>query len=136
MDIWSKKKRSEVMSNIRSKDTKPEKTLRLLLHRSGFRFSLHRKDLPGNPDIVMKKYNTVIFVHGCFWHYHKECIDGKIPKSNTNYWQKKLTKTVERDKQHQRALRELGWNVIIIWECEIENKPSETLLNIRKKLVI
>lgn len=90
MDIWSKQKRSEVMSNIRSKNTKPEIILRSKLFREGFRFRIHQKNLPGKPDIVLSKYRTVIFVHGCFWHYHRKCKEGRIPLTNSNFWKEKL----------------------------------------------
>ncbi|MEX0598782.1 MAG: DNA mismatch endonuclease Vsr, partial [Candidatus Paceibacterota bacterium] len=109
------------MGKIRSKDTKPEILLRSALHRLGYRFRIHKKDLPGKPDIVLPKYNTIIFVHGCFWHFHKNCKEGRIPDTNTNYWEKKLLNTVIRDKKYQQACEELGWNVVIVWECEIEN---------------
>lgn len=122
MDIWSKDKRSDVMSRIRSKNTKPEIDLRSCLHAAGFRFRIHRKDLPGKPDIVLPKYKTVIFVHGCFWHYHANCNEGRIPSTNSKFWQTKLSKTIERDVSHQAALTAAGWQVIIIWECELEGK--------------
>jgi DNA mismatch endonuclease (patch repair protein) len=118
-DIWSKEKRSKVMSRIRSKNTKPEKILRSWLYANGLRFRIHRKDLPGKPDIVFFKYKTVIFVHGCFWHYHKDCREGRIPGTNSKFWEEKLAKNIERDERHQFKLKELGWRVITVWECEI-----------------
>jgi DNA mismatch endonuclease (patch repair protein) len=124
MDIWSKEKRSEVMSHIRGKDTKPEREIRSLLHRMGFRFRLHRKDLPGSPDIVLPKYRTVIFVHGCFWHQHKGCSDCVMPRTNRQKWKVKLGKNIVRDKLKKRMLQDLGWKVITIWECEIEKNPD------------
>lgn len=127
MDIWSKEKRSLVMSKIRSKDTKPEIILRSALHKLGYRFRIHKKELPGKPDIVLAKYKTVIFVHGCFWHYHKDCPEGRIPNTNSKYWKEKLLKNIERDKKHQDLCKELGWNVLIIWECKIEKKLEEVL---------
>jgi len=108
------------MSRIRCKDTKPEIIIRSLLHRMGFRFRLHRKDLPGKPDIVLPKYKTVIFVHGCFWHGHKGCKRGNIPKSNRGYWITKIQNNIKRDKKHQKELRKIGWKVLVIWECQIE----------------
>lgn len=120
MDIWPKEKRSIVMSKIRSQNTKPEKQLRSLLFANGFRFRIHRKDLPGKPDVILSKFNTIIFVHGCFWHYHTDCPEGRIPSSNSEFWRNKLSKTIERDKKHIEALEKSGWKVIIIWECEIE----------------
>src|ERR1700744_2956523 len=119
MDIWSKEKRSAVMSKIRSQNTKPEKTLRSWFYANGLRFRIHRKDLPGKPDIVIAKYKTVIFVHGCFWHYHKDCREGRIPSTNSKFWEEKLLKNIQRDEKHQLKLKELGWKVIVVWECEI-----------------
>ena len=130
MDIWSKHKRSEVMSKIRGKNTKPEMILRSLLFRQGFRFRLHKKDLPGKPDIVLPKYKTVIFVHGCFWHYHKECREGRIPSTNTKFWEGKLFKNVEKDAKYKEALENLGWNVLTVWECEIEKSTEAIVKNI------
>jgi DNA mismatch endonuclease (patch repair protein) len=134
MDIWTKKKRSAVMSKILSKDTKPEKLVRSLLHNAGYRFNKYRKDLPGRPDIVLPKYRTVIFVHGCFWHYHSNCPEGRIPDTNSKYWKEKLVKNVERDKKNKKALLKLGWKVLVIWECEIENNKEKTFENILSKL--
>lgn len=122
MDIWSKKKRSNVMSKIRSKNTKPERTLRSMLHKSGYRFRIHRKDLPGNPDIVLQKFKAIIFVNGCFWHYHKNCPEGRIPNTNSKFWNDKLIKNIERDKNNIKKLKKMGWKVIVVWECEIEKK--------------
>jgi DNA mismatch endonuclease (patch repair protein) len=122
MDIWTIEKRSEVMSRIRSKNTKPEMALRSMLHKMGYRFRLHRKNLPGCPDIVLPKYNTVIFVHGCFWHLHENCRDGTIPKTQSEKWKAKLLRNVDRDNKHKLELEELGWRVLIIWECEIEKQ--------------
>ena len=109
------------MSRIRSKDTTPEKTVRSLLHRMGYRFRLHRNGLPGKPDIVLRKYRTVIFVHGCFWHRHEGCKGCTTPKTNIGFWQDKFSKNVERDRQAQAALREDGWRVLVVWECEVKD---------------
>lgn len=128
MDIWDKKKRSKVMSNIRSKDTKPEILVRKMLFSKGYRFRLHVKNLPGKPDIVLRKYNAVIFVHGCFWHLHSSCRDGTIPKTRTEYWEKKLLGNKERDMKHIENLQNLGWRVLRVWECEAEKDP-EMILN-------
>lgn len=125
-DRWDKATRSRTMSKIRSRDTKPELTVRSMLHKAGYRFRLHRKDLPGCPDIVLSKYQTVIFVHGCFWHQHKACAGGHIPKSRKGYWKPKLARNVERDRKHQRNLRRLGWHVITLWECQIKKHPDRT----------
>jgi len=120
MDSFSPEKRSEVMSRIRSKDTKPEFVVRRLLHRLGYRFRLHRRDLPGKPDIVLPKWNTVIFVHGCFWHGH-DCPRGVTPTSNVAYWTEKLRKNRDRDSRERAALEATGWRILIIWECELKN---------------
>jgi len=118
VDRLSKARRSWNMSRIRSKDTKPEMLVRSLLHQMGYRFRLHRKDLPGTPDIVLPKYKTIIFVHGCYWHRHKGCKYAYTPKSRVGFWQKKFQGNVERDRKHKRALKTLGWKVIVIWECQ------------------
>jgi DNA mismatch endonuclease, patch repair protein len=118
-DIFSNEKRSEVMSQIRSRNTKPEITVRSLLHRMGYRFRLHRTDLPGKPDIVLPRYQTVIFVHGCFWHRHRDCRFASTPKTRTEFWVKKLESNVIRDQQVKFELERLGWRVITVWECEL-----------------
>lgn len=123
-DTLTPEKRSWNMSKIKSGNTKPEKMVRSLLHQMGYRFRLHRKDLPGKPDIVLPKYNTVIFVHGCFWHRHEGCKYAYNPKSRIEFWQKKFKKNMERDKKNQKELSDLGWNIILIWECEIKKKDS------------
>ena len=119
VDIISKEKRSWNMSRIRGKDTKPELVIRSLLHKMGYRFRLHKKDLPGKPDITLPKYKTAIFVHGCFWHRHKGCKYAYIPKSRVDFWQRKFNENIERDKIKQVGLKEAGWKVIEIWECQI-----------------
>jgi DNA mismatch endonuclease, patch repair protein len=132
MDNWPKKKRSEVMSKIRSKNTQIELDIRKMLYSMGYRYRLHVKGLPGKPDIVLNKYKTVIFIHGCFWHQHSGCRDGKIPKTRTVYWKEKLLKNKERDMKHIKELRKQGWKVLILWECEIEKmqkKVYNKLLN-------
>ncbi|HZW13286.1 MAG TPA: very short patch repair endonuclease [Noviherbaspirillum sp.] len=116
-DVFSPKKRSEVMSAIRSKNTKPEIRVRSELHRKGYRFRLHVKDLPGKPDLVLPRYCTAIQVRGCFWHGHT-CSDGHLPKSRQEYWIPKLEKNKLRDSQRDTELRNLGWSVLVIWECE------------------
>jgi DNA mismatch endonuclease (patch repair protein) len=123
MDIYDVDKRSEIMSKIKGKDTTPEKKVRSLLHSLGFRFRLHKNDLPGCPDIVLPKYNTVIFVNGCFWHGHQsaECKIAKIPKSNIAYWKNKIDRNRERDRKKQKELLDLGWDVVVVWECEIRD---------------
>jgi len=124
MDIWSKEKRSDVMSKIRSKNTKPEKLLRSLLHKQGLRFRIHKKDLPGKPDIVFSKRKIAIFVHGCFWHYHKDCNEGRIPSSNSKFWKEKLERNVAKDEKITSILTSMGWKVLTVWECEIEKNPE------------
>ena len=122
------------MSNIRGKNTKPELTVRKFLFSKGLRFRLHRKDLPGNPDIVLSKYKTVVFINGCFWHGHDGCKYYRLPKSNVEFWETKITNNKNRDVLNDIKLKELGWRVIRIWECEIKrvkdrNKSLENLYN-------
>jgi len=120
-DIFSQNKRSDIMSNIGNKDTKPELRIRSLLHQMGYRFRLHRKDLPGKPDIVLPKYKTVIFIHGCYWHRHT-CKKGRsTPTSNREFWEEKFSKNIERDKRNLVELKNIGWNIITIWQCELKN---------------
>ena len=119
MDRLTPEKRSWNMSHIKSKDTTPERIVRSFLHRNGFRFRLHVKDLPGKPDIVLPKYKTVVEVRGCYWHRHEGCKDATIPSTNTDFWQKKFAENVVRDKRTEQELNALGWNVIILWECEV-----------------
>jgi len=107
------------MSGIRGKNTKPELTVRRFLHSQGFRYRLHRKRLPGRPDIVLPKYGTVVLVHGCFWHQHRGCTYAYMPKTNRGFWEAKLGSNVERDKQTVVQLRRLGWRVKVLWECEV-----------------
>ncbi len=121
MDRISPEKRSWNMSRIHSKNTTPECIVRSFLHRNGFRFRLHVKNLPGTPDIVLRKYKTVIEVRGCYWHRHEGCKIAATPSSNVDFWSKKFTDNVERDKRTEADLRSLGWNVIVLWECEIKN---------------
>jgi DNA mismatch endonuclease, patch repair protein len=120
VDQLSAAERSKNMAAIRSKDMKPELAVRKLAHGLGFRFRLHRKDLPGKPDLVFPKYKAIIFVHGCFWHQHsaEKCLDGKQPKTNSGYWTPKLARNVERDAINRASLEKEGWRVLVIWECE------------------
>ncbi len=124
VDSISKKHRSWNMSRVRSKDTKPEVKVRSMLHAKGFRFRKNVKSLPGVPDIVLPKYKTVVFVHGCFWHQHPNCVKSHIPKSNVEFWTEKLGKNVIRDKKHKKNLKKLGWNVIYVWECKLKNMEA------------
>jgi len=136
MDIWSKQKRSEVMSKIRGKNTKPEMILRSKLFSHGFRFRVHRNDLPGKPDIVLPKYKTIIFVHGCFWHNHQDCREGRIPSTNSNYWSIKLKKNITKDAENEMACKNLGYKVIVVWECEIEKKLDELLSSLIHQIML
>ena len=114
-------RRSEIMSGIRSKGMKPEMTVRRLLHSMGYRYRLHRRELPGKPDLVFPARRKIIFVHGCFWHQHVDpgCRIVRRPKSNREYWLPKLARNVARDAENQARLEELGWGVLVIWECEV-----------------
>jgi DNA mismatch endonuclease (patch repair protein) len=120
-DIVSKKVRSRMMSGIRGKNTKPEIKVRSMLHKMGYRFRLHMKDLPGKPDIVLPKYHTVVFVHGCFWHRHSGCKYAYTPKSRSDFWNEKFKKNVERDSANREGLQKAGWVVLTVWECETKN---------------
>jgi DNA mismatch endonuclease (patch repair protein) len=121
-DILTPERRSWNMSRIRSKNTRPEKVVRSVLHRMGFRFRIHVDNLAGRPDIVLKKYNTVIFVHGCFWHRHKGCKFAYEPKSRKAFWQDKFRGNICRDKASRAKLRNSGWKVITIWECMLKDQ--------------
>lgn len=123
-DTFTKPQRSEIMRHVTGKNTKPECAVRSLLHRQGFRFSLHRKDLPGKPDIVLTKWTTIVFVHGCFWHRHPRCKRASTPKDNAEYWQAKFARNKARDKANRKKLEKLGWRVIIVWECELKDKDK------------
>ena len=122
------------MSRIRSKNTNPEKVVRTLLHSQGYRFRLHLKGLPGKPDIVLKKYNTVILVNGCFWHQHKSCKRANIPKSNKEYWIPKIERNKKRDKRNIKEIKSLGWRVMVLWECEIKKSPQKIVNKVIKFL--
>lgn len=122
MNAVNSNKRSEIMSRIKSKNTQPEILVRSTLHRLGYRFRLHRKDLPGTPDIVLPKYRKVIFVHGCFWHRHEGCQYAYSPKSRKEFWQKKFKDNVSRDKKNRDILAHMGWKVEIVWECETKDE--------------
>ena len=124
-DIYSKRKRSEIMSKISGTETKPEILVRKYLFGKGFRFRKNDKRLPGRPDIVLPKYKTVIFIHGCFWHGH-HCKAGKLPETNKEFWGNKINSNIERDKKNQHKLEKLGWKIIIIWQCKLKNKKVVT----------
>ena len=125
-DIVSPKKRSDMMSGIRGKNTKPEIIVRSLLHRLGYRFRLHRKDLPGRPDVVLPKWRTVIFVNGCYWHGHENCHLFRPPKTRTEFWINKIEGNQARDQRNYAGLTDAGWKVLVIWECAVSKKLSLT----------
>lgn len=127
-DTKTVEERSRNMSRIRSTETKPEEIVRKYLFQKGFRYRKNDKRYPGKPDIVLPKYKTVIFINGCFWHMHG-CSRSRLPKSNLDYWEPKITRNIERDKQNQRDLEKMGWNVITIWECELKMKVREKRLD-------
>ncbi len=128
VDHLSPAQRSANMGRIGGKDTKPELIVRKMLHRLGFRFRLHRKDLPGKPDIVLPKYRTVVFVHGCYWHRHKGCRRGcSVPTTCQAFWLDKFEKTEQRDRRTIAALKAAGWNVLTVWECEIKTRKFNVL---------
>ncbi|MDR8391411.1 DNA mismatch endonuclease Vsr [Aliifodinibius sp. S!AR15-10] len=127
-DVHEPETRSYNMSQIQGKDTKPEMLVRKFLHSNGFRYRLHVKDLPGKPDLVLPKYNSVIFVHGCFWHAHEDCKYFKIPKTRTEWWKEKLYGNKERDERNIEELEEEGWNVIVVWGCELKSRERENAL--------
>ena len=124
MDSLTPERRSWNMSRIRGKDTGPEILVRSMLHRLGYRFRLNRKDVPGKPDIVLPKYRTAIYVHGCFWHRHADCRLAYTPKSNPDFWNKKFARNVERDAEVTAKLQAAGWKQITIWECELADAPA------------
>lgn len=134
MDNLTKAQRKKNMSRIRATSTTPEIKLRSALHKAGFRFRIHVASLPGKPDIVLPKYRLIIFMNGCFWHQHPNCAKANIPKSNQDYWIKKLKKNVDRDKVSISNLKSMGWKVKVIWECEV-NKNIEGVVETIKKCV-
>jgi len=114
------------MGKIRAKNTGPEIIVRSLLHSLGYRFRIHSEKLPGHPDIVLPKYKTIIFIHGCFWHRHRKCKYAYTPKTRTEFWNTKFSGNIKRDREVQFELKQLGWRVLIIWECEISDKTKLT----------
>ena len=128
-DVHDKKTRSFNMSRIRSQDTKPEMLVRKFLHANGFRYSLHNKNLPGKPDIVLRKYKTIIFIHGCFWHGHANCKYFVIPKTRTKWWTDKIFTNKANDEKAVKALRKDGWKVITVWECALKHSNQKKTLN-------
>jgi len=132
-DVFSTSKRSEVMSRIRGKDTRPELLVRSIVHRLGYRFRLHGKDLPGSPDLVLPRLETVIFVHGCFWHRHRGCRYTTTPKSRRAFWQAKFDANVARDGRVSAKIRHRGWSVITVWECQLR-KPERVATRLERML--
>lgn len=127
-DVHDKATRSYNMSQIKGKDTKPEIIVRKFLHANGFRYRLHVKDLPGKPDIVLRKYKTVIFVHGCFWHGHEGCREFVVPKTRTEWWTNKINRNISHDRKVEEALKMDGWNIITLWGCELKKTKLSTSL--------
>ena len=135
MDNLTKENRIKNMKSIRSKDTTPEMIVRKYLFRHGLRYRVADKRYPGKPDIVLPRYKTAVFIHGCFWHQHQCCRRAVIPKSNVEYWEPKLQRNVERDKENIEALHRLGWRTIVVWECELTKKRrAETLAKLYKEI--
>ena len=134
-DVHDKKTRSYNMSQIKGKNTKPELLVRKFLHAQGFRYTLHNKNLPGKPDIVLPRYKTVIFIHGCFWHGHKNCKYFTVPKTRTNWWLDKISANKANDEKAVKALRKEGWKVFTVWECRLKaSKAEKALLSLLKKI--
>lgn len=123
-DVVDQQTRSRMMAGIKGRDTKPELAVRSYLHAAGLRFRLHDKHLPGRPDIVLRRYRTVVFVHGCFWHRHPGCRYATVPASRQEFWSSKFASNVERDRRDVASLEELGWRVITVWECETRSLES------------
>lgn len=135
-DVHSPGVRSYNMSRIRGKDTKPEEKVRKYLFSKGFRYRKNVANLPGKPDIVLPKYKACIFVNGCFWHGHEGCKYFVWPKSNAEFWEKKITENIERDHRQQNELRSMGWNVIVVWECDINHRFENTMARLIKQITI
>lgn len=127
-DKLTREQRHRCMASIHSRDTKPEMTVRRWLHSRGFRYRVNVKRLPGSPDIVLRKYRTVIFVHGCFWHGHEGCRYFVLPKSNTEFWTAKITRNRERDAERRQQLSRMGWHTIVLWECQLRPKTREATM--------
>ncbi|MGD9780957.1 MAG: very short patch repair endonuclease [Kiritimatiellia bacterium] len=132
-DTLTIEERSRLMAKIKGKDTGPERAVRSLLHRAGYRFRKHVPDLPGKPDVVLPKYKTVVFVHGCFWHRHKNCKIATTPKSHRKFWADKFARNVANDRKHLRQLRRRGWKVVTVWACQLK-RPERVRARIEKAL--
>lgn len=134
-DVHTNAQRSYNMSRIKGKNTKPEMLVRKYLHAHGFRYKLHDKNLPGKPDLVLPKYKTVIFIHGCFWHGHHNCKYFTIPKTRTEWWTEKINKNIANDEKAVKLLKKEGWKIITVWECKLKPaKLEQTLFALLKKL--
>jgi DNA mismatch endonuclease (patch repair protein) len=129
MDTFSKSKRSEIMARVSGKDTKPEILVRKFLFSKGFRYRKNVKEIPGKPDIILPKYKTIVFIHGCFWHGHKNCEASQLPTSNVEYWTKKVSSNINRDSTNSQILKNMGWKVIVVWECELKTKYRDNRLH-------
>ncbi len=127
MDKFDRNKRSEIMRGVKSKNTKPEIIVRKILHKLGFRFRIHRKDLPGKPDIVLPKYKKVIFIHGCFWHCHEGCKKSQLPTTNKEFWENKIEKNKIRDVENLNRIHALSWEALVIWGCEVSASKRNSL---------
>jgi len=134
-DSLSTEKRSWNMSRIKCKDTKIELAVRRYLHANGFRFRINVRYLPGKPDVVLKKYNTAIFIHGCFWHRHPGCKDATSPKTRIEFWESKFQANIKNDINHTEALHQMGWRVIVLWECQIESQFEKTMRELVDELI-
>jgi len=132
VDKFSKHKRSEIMSHIKSKNTKPEITVRKIIYSLGYRYRLHRKDLPGKPDLAFIKKKKVIFINGCFWHGHSGCKKSALPDTNYEFWNNKIKNNVNRDTLNYQRLKDMGWKYLVIWQCELKNDKPE---NIKSKII-
>jgi DNA mismatch endonuclease (patch repair protein) len=128
-DVFSKEKRSWIMSRVKSKDSLPEMIVRRSLHAKGFRYRIHVKSLPGKPDIVLPRYRTIILVHGCFWHAHEHCKKFSLPKTRTDWWRRKLDINIQNDIKNEIALQKLGWEVITVWQCQLKSDKFEATIN-------
>ena len=134
MDRLSKDHRRSNISHIHGKNTRPEIALRSMLHKNGFRFRLQKKNLPGKPDIVLPKFKTAIFVHGCFWHRHEKCKYCYTPKSRKDFWVGKFERTAQRDAEQVSTLSQIGWLPVVVWECELKENPANVLKKVKKNL--
>ena len=132
-DTLSSEQRSQLMAKIRGKNTGPERVVRSLLHRAGYRFRIHVRALPGTPDVVLPRYRTVVFVNGCFWHRHAGCKIATTPKSHRKFWMEKFARNVANDRKHRRQLRRMGWRVVTVWSCQLK-PPDRILAKIEKAL--